>query len=295
VGELANGKRTLFAVTFVMTAGLLLVNPNRNVGHLPLVVRIGLLGVVGLEGLFQRKAIFLRDAAQRDDRVWLMGVLDVARPTDDQLLARCFERADTGDHGAVTVADGERPLGWYGRVPGFRQRYGIGLGWDDGNAIDDSGFSWRGLRGAWEVALWRTICDRRYDGKVMAYMEDTAGEFDALRGEIGLLLEDVFAGVLEGDLGQRWVGREAVHWVGEEEERWRGNGQVIGESYKLFSKEVEPEKEGAGGMSPGTVICVNEDDVCGDLHVQDAKIETFVLLVVSAGVSGSGWGSTTGR
>jgi hypothetical protein len=59
VGELANGKRTLFAVTFIMTVGVLFVNPNGNVGRLPLVVRIGLLGLISLEGLFQREAIFL--------------------------------------------------------------------------------------------------------------------------------------------------------------------------------------------------------------------------------------------
>jgi hypothetical protein len=35
--------------------------------------------------------------------------------------------------------------------------------------------------------------------------------------------------------------------------RWRGNGQAIGESYKPFSKEAEPEKEGTGGMSPEAI------------------------------------------
>ena len=45
----------------------------------------------------------------------------------------------------------------------------------------------------------------------MAYMEATTREFDTLGGEIGLLLEDVFANVLEGNLGGRNVLREAIH------------------------------------------------------------------------------------
>jgi len=156
-----------------MTVGLLFVDPNRDVGHLPLVVRIGLLGLVGLEGLFQRETIFLRNAAERDNGVWLMGVLDVPGPTDDQLLTRGFERTDAGDHGAMSVADGEGPLGGYGGIPSFRERDGISLGLH-GKAIDDSRFGGWGLRGAREVPLGRSVCERRYDGKVMAYMEDTA-------------------------------------------------------------------------------------------------------------------------
>ena len=57
----------------------------------------------------------------------------------------------------------------------------------------------------------------------MAYMEYTAGEFDALGGEIGLLLEDLFADVLEGDLGRRKMLREAIH----EGERGERDGEGI--------------------------------------------------------------------
>ena len=51
-----------------------------------------------------------------------------------------------------------------------------------------------------------------------------------------------------------WGEKLSIAW-GEEEERWRENEELIGESYKPFSKEVEPEKEGAGGMSPEAAIC----------------------------------------
>jgi len=72
-------------------------------------------------------------------------------------------------------------------------------------------------------------------------MEDTAREFDALCGEVGLLLEDLLADVLERDLGRGEVFREAVHGG----RGWRGN-EGGRETYKLFSEEAEPEKEGAG-------------------------------------------------
>lgn len=82
----------------------------------------------------------------------------------------------------------------------------------------------------------------------MAYMDDTAREFDTFGCEIGLLLEDLFAYILQRDLGGRNVLREAIHGVGrgKEEERWRGRMETIGETYKPFSKEAEPEKEGEG-------------------------------------------------
>jgi len=60
-----------------------------------------------------------------------------------------------------------------------------------------------------------------------------------------------------------WGEKLSIGW-GKEEERWRGNEQVIGESYKPISKEVEPEKEGGGSVS-SEVICASggyENIVC---------------------------------
>lgn len=52
-------------------------------------------------------------------------------------------------------------------------------------------------------------------------MKDATREVDTLCGEIGLVLEDLLANVLERDLGERRVLREAVHegggWREEEE------------------------------------------------------------------------------
>jgi hypothetical protein len=92
---------------------------------------------------------------------------------------------------------------------------------DDGEAIDDRRVWSVGFEGGSGVCPLTFRAKGRYDGKVVAYMKDTAGEFDALGGEIGLLLEDVFANVLEGDLGQRRVLREAIHAWGEREEMER--------------------------------------------------------------------------
>ena len=150
-----------------------------------------------------------------------MGVLDVTSPADDQLLAGGFERAYTANHGVVSLADGERPFGRCGGVVGFRQRGGFSL-WLDGEVTSDSRLNGWGLRGTWEIALGGAMGKGRYDRKIMAYMKAAAGEFDTLGGEIGLLLEDVFANVLEGDLGGRKVLREAIHGDGGGEGRgWR--------------------------------------------------------------------------
>ena len=60
----------------------------------------------------------------------------------------------------------------------------------------------------------------------------------------------MFADVLERDLGRRRVFGEAIHVDGRaKERRWRRRGLTIGETYKPFSKEAEPEKEGKDGMS----------------------------------------------
>ena len=121
----------------------------------------------------------------------------------------------------MSVASGERPFGRSGGVVCFRQRDGFNL-WLDGEATDGSGLGRWGLRGTWEIALGRGVGKGGYNGKIVAYMKATTGECDTLGGEIGLLLEDVFANVLEGDLGRRKVLREAVH-EGEREGR-RGKG-----------------------------------------------------------------------
>jgi len=110
----------------------------------------------------------------------------------------------------MPVTGGERPFGRSGGVVCFRQRDGFSL-WLDGEATGGSGLGRWGLRGTWEIALGRGVGKGGYDGKIVAYMKATAGEFDTLGCEIGLLLEDVFANVLEGDLGRRKVLREAVH------------------------------------------------------------------------------------
>jgi hypothetical protein len=143
-----------------------------------------------------------------------MDVLDVAGPADDQLLAGGFEGADATDHGIVSGTNGEGPLGGCGGVVSFRQRGGSIFGLD-GKVTNCSRFGRRGVRGAWEVPLWRAAGEGRYDGKIVAYMKDTTREFDALGSEIGLLLEDLFADVLERDLGRRLVLREAIHGGGE--------------------------------------------------------------------------------
>jgi hypothetical protein len=85
----------------------------------------------------------------------------------------------------------------------------------------------------------------------MAYMDDTTREFYTFGCEICLLLEDLFAYILQRDLGGRNMLREAIHEVGrgKEDEGWRGGREAIGETYKPFSKEAEPEKEGEGTMS----------------------------------------------
>lgn len=193
-----------------MTVGLLFVNPNRNVGRLPLVVRICFPGLIHLQGLFQRLAIFLRNAVQRYGCVGLMGVRDVADPADDQLFYGGFERPDAAGHGTVSRADRQGPLGGYVGVSSFRKRDGFSLGLD-GEAIYESGFGRWSLRGARDVPLRCSVRKRRHDRKIVTYVEHTAREFDALGGEIGLLLEDVFADVLEGDLGREVVVREAIH------------------------------------------------------------------------------------
>jgi hypothetical protein len=197
---------------------LLFIHPNGNVVQLPLIVRICLMRVIGLEGLFQREAIFLWNVAKRYGCVWLIGVLDVTGPADDQLLAGDFERAD--NRGVVSVTGGERPFGRGGGVAGFRERGGFDL-WLNGVAINDDGFSRWGLGGTWEIALGCATGKGRYDGKVVAYMKAATWEFDTLGGEIGLLLEDVFANVLEGDLGRRKVLRETIH----EDEGRGGDGE----------------------------------------------------------------------
>jgi len=140
----------------------------------------------------------------------MVGVLDVAGPADDQLFAGGLERTDAADHSSVSIADGDGPLGGSGGVVGFRQRNGVSLGLH-GKAADESRFGGGCLRRTREAPLGGAVRKRRYDGKIVAHMEDTTGEFDALRGEICLLLEDVFADVLERDLGWRKMFREAVH------------------------------------------------------------------------------------
>lgn len=178
-----------------------------------------------------------------------MSVLNVAGPPDNQLLVRSFQGADAADHGGVSVTDGERPFGRCGGVLGGRRRHGF-IPRLDSRTIDSGRFSRGRSGGTWKVSLGGAVDEGRYDGKIMAYMEDATRESDALCGEIGLVLEDLFANVLDRDLCERRVFREAIHEDegGEEEKRWRWR-VTIGESYKPFSEEAEPEKEGTGAMS----------------------------------------------
>ena len=88
--------------------------------------------------------------------------------------------------------------------------------------------------------------------------------------------------------------REAIHEEGGEEEkekRRRGNGQAIGESYKPFSKEVEPEKEGTAAMLP-KAICetVKDLSVYKDLHIYNTGVDTFTLFFATADAVGKGGG-----